>query len=222
MTIEVHQIIRSKRKTSALIVKTDGSLIVRAPLRTSEEAIREFVEQNRQWIERNQAKARSTPTSAPKQYLPGETFMYLGNAYPLEIVGGQKKILLLDDKFKLAKSAHSDAAWAFEGWYRIQARQVLTEHVNLYAHQCGFQYKRIGITSARTRWGSCSATGSLNFSWRLILAPLVVVDYVVIHELVHTIFHNHSKLFWHRVGTIMPDYQEHRKWLRENGRQLLM
>ena len=222
MTIEVHEIIRSKRKTLALIVKPDGSLIVRAPLRTSEETIREFVEKNRQWIEKNQAKARSTYTSAPKQYLSGETFMYLGNAYPLEIVGRQKKSLLLDDKFKLAKSAQSDAALAFEHWYRIQARQILTERINFYANQCGFQYNRIGITSARTRWGSCSATGSLNFSWRLIMAPLKVVDYVVVHELVHTVFHNHSKQFWNRVERIMPDYKEPRNWLRRNGQQLLV
>ena len=222
MAIEVHQIIRSKRKTLALIVKPDGSLIVRAPLRTSEKTIREFVEKNRQWIEKIHAKARSTPTSAPKQYLPGETFIYLGTPYPLEIVVEQKKSLLLDENFKLAKSAQSDAALAFEHWYRIQARQILIERVNFYAKQCSFQYKKIGITSARTRWGSCSVTGSLNFAWRLIMAPLEVVDYVVVHELVHTVFHNHSKHFWHRVEKIMSDYKERRNWLRRNGQQLFL
>jgi len=222
MAIEVHHIIRSKRKTLALIVKPDGSLIARAPLRTSEKAIREFIEKNRQWIEKNQAKALSTLPSAPKQYLPGEMFIYMGTTYPLEIVVEQKKSILLDENFKLAKSAQSDAALAFEHWYRIQARQILTERVNFYANQFAFQYKRIGITSARTRWGSCSATGSLNFSWRLIMAPLEVVDYVVVHELVHIVFHNHSKQFWHRVEKIMPDYKERRNWLRRNGQQLLV
>ena len=222
MTIPVHQLIRSKRKTLALIVKPDGSLLVRAPLRISQTAIEEFIRKNTKWIEKNQAKALAGLPSAPREYLPGETFPYLGTTYPLEVVEGQKERLQLDGSFQLAAAHQNDAASEFEGWYREQARQVLTARVEFFARQYHFQYKRIRITSARTRWGSCSATGSLSFSWRLIMAPLAVVDYVVIHELVHTVFHNHSKRFWHRVGTIMPDHQEHRRWLREHGRQLLM
>jgi predicted metal-dependent hydrolase len=180
------------------------------------------VEKNKQWIENNRAKALATLPPAPKQYMPGETFLYLGVTYPLEIAEKQKRELLLDGRFKLAESAQPHAALAFERWYRAQASQVLHERVNLYAHQYDFQYTRIGVTSARTRWGSCSATASLNFSWRLIMAPLEVVDYVVVHELVHTRIHNHSKQFWHKVEMIMPDYKEHRTWLRKNAQQLLM
>jgi predicted metal-dependent hydrolase len=221
VTIEVNQIIRSARKTLALIVKPDGSLIVRAPLRISEKVIREFVEKNRRWIETKQAKALATLPSPPRQYVPGERFLYLGVPYPLVIVKEQKKNLLLDEQFKLAESAQSQAALAFEDWYRDRARQILNERVSFYAHQHDLQYQGIRITSARTRWGSCSASGALNFSWRLILAPLEVVDYVVIHELVHTVFHNHSRQFWRKVEMIMPNYKEHRKWLRKNGQQLL-
>ena len=221
MTIPVHQIIRSKRKSLALIVKPDGSLLVRAPLRTSKALIEEFIEKNRQWIEKNQAKALANPPLAPRQYVHGEKFLYLGTRYPLEIVEGQRAGLRLDGTFKLVVSHQREAASAFERWYRERARQILTARVEFFARQYDFQYKGIRITSARTRWGSCSDTRSLSFSWRLILAPLVVVDYVVVHELVHTVFHNHSSQFWHRVGTIMPDYKEHQKWLRKNGQQLL-
>jgi predicted metal-dependent hydrolase len=125
MPIEVHQTIRSKRKTLALIVKPDGSLIVRAPLRSTEKSIREFVEKNAQWIEKKQAEVREIIPLAPKQYIPGEMFMYLGNVYPLEIVKDQKKPLLLTDNFKLAESAQNYADLIFERWYRGQARQVL-------------------------------------------------------------------------------------------------
>jgi predicted metal-dependent hydrolase len=222
MTIHVDQIIRSKRKTLALVVRPDGSLLVRAPWRTPKYMIQEFVEKNRKWIETKQAQALAVLPTAPRQYVPGEMFLYLGTSYPLELVDGQREPLRLDDgKFKLALSRQGDGASAFERWYREQARQVLTARVEFFARQFDFQYKRIRITSARTRWGSCSATGSLSFSWRLILAPLAVVDYVVVHELVHTVFHNHSKQFWDRVGTVMPDFPKHRRWLRENGRQLL-
>ena len=221
MPVEINQIIHSKRKTLALIVKPDGSVIVRVPLRASQKSIREFIDSNAKWIEKKRAQALAALPAMPKQYAAGEIFYYLGNPYPLEIVKGQKKPLLLHVNFRLAESAQSKARLAFERWYRTQARQILAERVDCYASQYDFQYKKIGITSARTRWGSCNANGGLNFSWRLILAPMEAVDYVVVHELVHTVFHNHSKRFWTRVEAILPDYEERRKWLRKNGQKLI-
>lgn len=221
MTIPQHQLIRSKRKTLALIVKPDGSVLVRAPMRTSKAVIEEFISKNTLWIESQRVKTLAAPPPAPRRYLPGETFLYLGRMYPLEIIEGQWEPLLLNGAFKLTASRQSEAAFLFEGWYRDQARQVITERVEVFAHQYDFRYKGIRITSARTRWGSCSATGSLSFSWRLIQVPLAVVDYVVVHELVHTAIHNHSKGFWQRVGMILPEYQKHRRWLREHGQELL-
>lgn len=222
MPIEINQIIRSQRKTLALIVKPNGSLIVRAPYRIAETSIREFVEDNALWIEKKQAEVQEIIPLPPKQYILGDIFMYLGNAYPLEVVKGQEQPLLLEENFKIAESAQSYAALAFERWYRTQARDILNECVDLYAKQYNLQYKKIRITSARSRWGSCSANGSLNFSWRLIMTPIEVVEYVVIHELAHTVFHNHSKRFWKKVQKIMPDYKERRKWLRKNGQRLML
>jgi predicted metal-dependent hydrolase len=223
MPVEIDQLIRTKRKTIALIVRPDGSLLVRAPLRASNKSIREFVSKNTGWVEKTRARIQAAALPAPKQYLPGEMFEYLGSAYPLEIVEQQRKSLLLEDgRFKLAGSVQGRAALVFERWYQERARQILNERVDSFARQHGFQYTRLGITSARTRWGSCSASGSLNFSWRLIQAPMEAVDYVVVHELVHTAIHNHSKKFWTKVEQIMPDYRERRKWLRSNGHRLLV
>src|ERR1043165_3225755 len=222
MSIEANQIIRSKRQTLALIIKPDGALIVRAPLRISEKAIKEFVEKNREWIQKKRAELLTITPPSPKQFIAGETFMYLGNSYPLELMKNQSKLLLLEETFRLDEGIQNEAKSTFERWYREQARKVLTERVDLYAKQHGLSYKKIRITSARTRWGSCSSSGSLSFSWRLIMAPLAVVDYVIIHELVHTIVHNHSKRFWNKVAKIMPDYKARRKWLRVNGQTLIL
>ncbi|HLO32272.1 MAG TPA: SprT family zinc-dependent metalloprotease [Anaerolineales bacterium] len=222
MPIVINQIIRSKRKTLALVVRADSSLIVRAPLRASERSIEEFVQKYAGWIEKKQTEARAATPPAPRQFVGGENFTYLGDTYPLEIVRGQIPVLLLKENFKLAETAQNNAGAALERWYREQARQVLNERVSIYAKQHNFQYKQIRITSARSRWGSCSANGSLNFSWRLIMAPLEVVDYVVIHELVHTIVHNHSGRFWKKVAEILPDYKDRRQWLRRNGQQLTL
>ena len=221
MPVDIDQLIRSKRKTIALIVRPDGSLLIRAPLRASNDSIREIVALNIQWIEKKQAQTRTVIPTA-RQYVTGESFEYLGNAYPLEIANVNNKSLFLEDgKFILSESAQEDAEFIVTQWYREQAKEILAERVNFYASQYGFQYTRIGITSARTRWGSCSATGSLNFSWRLIQAPLEIVDYVVVHELVHTVVHDHSHKFWKKVEKIMSDFKERRKWLRKNGYRLL-
>jgi hypothetical protein len=86
-----------------------------------------------------------------------------------------------------------------------------------YARLYNFHYQKIRLSSARTRWGSCSARGTLSFTWRLIMSPPEIIDYVVIHELAHTIHHNHSPQFWGLVGSILPDYAEKRKWLKHNS-----
>jgi len=221
--IEIDQLIRTKRKTIALIVRPDGSLLVRAPLRASNKSIQEFVSRNIQWIDKTRARIKAVASPSPKSYDPGEEFEFLGIAYPLEIVANQKKSLLLEaEKFKLSSSDRDRAGIIFEHWYREQARQILNERVDFYAYQNGFQYRKIEITSARTRWGSCSATSALNFSWRLIQAPMEAVDYVVVHELVHTVIHDHSRKFWTRLEQVMPDYRARRKWLKQNGHRLLI
>jgi predicted metal-dependent hydrolase len=173
-------------------------------------------------VEKKQAEVLAARPPAPRQYVPGELFLYLGHSYPLVIRQGQKKPLFLEGAFLLAESAHCHARQVFERWYRDRAKQIVGERVQLYASQHNFQYKRIGVTSARTRWGSCSANGSLNFSWRLILAPIEAVDYVVVHELVHTVIYNHSRQFWKSVEGIMPDYKERRAWLRKHAQQLTL
>jgi predicted metal-dependent hydrolase len=223
MSLEIDQLIRTKRKTIALIVRPDGSLLVRAPLRATNHSIQEFVSKNSQWIQKTRARIKAVAPTPARQYVPGEEFEYLGISYPLEIIENQNKFLLLEDgKFKLSAAVQDKAASVFEHWYKEQARQILNERVEFFAQQNGFRYSKVGITSARTRWGSCSANGALNFSWRLIQAPMEAVDYVVVHELVHTVIHNHSRKFWSRMEQTMPDYGERRKWLRSNGQRLLV
>lgn len=222
MSIDISQIVRSKRKTLAIIVKHDGTVVVRVPMRATNKSIREFIEQHTDWIERKQAELRNIVAAPSKQFIAGETFMFLGKLYPLEIVRHQNKPLLLDGSFKLAESVRTRAEIVMESWFRKQAKKLIQERVNFYANQYGFQYQGFKITSARTRWGSCSAKGSLNFSWRLIMAPMEQVDYVVAHELVHTIHHNHSERFWKKLKEIMPDFKERKKWLKQHGPLLMV
>jgi predicted metal-dependent hydrolase len=157
----------------------------------------------------------------PKQYQPGENFLYLGREYALELVQDQQKKLVLDNHFLLAVSVQDNAEFVFQNWYRQQASLIISERVKLFADKYAFHYDRIRNSSARTRWGSCNTKGTLNFSWRLIMTPLNIVDYVIIHELAHTVHHNHSKRFWGLVEKILPDYKERRKLLKQYGQQVL-
>ncbi len=221
MPIVIDKLVRTPRKTIALIIQPDGSLIVRAPLRMSTGRIHTFVETHADWVAKTRVKLKAAVPLPVKQYTEGEIFPYLGKSYPLKIVPRQRSRLDFDGKrFLLAKSAVPKAKEAFIRWYKIQAANLLQERVERLARAEGFHYQRIRISSARTRWGSCSSSGSLSFTYRLIMAPLDVVDYVVAHELVHTQVRNHSKKFWERVGQVMPDYKLFRVWLRKNGRFL--
>jgi predicted metal-dependent hydrolase len=217
--IEIHKLVRSKRKTLALIVESDGTLTVRAPLRMKEADIRSFIEAKKDWIERKQARVQKD-APAPRQYVDGEKFLYLGVEVPLRIVRAQKPALVMEKAFKLTKSALPQAESVFEAWYKKQARTVFTERVSFFAHKHEFKVGKIRISSARTRWGSCSTKGTLSFTWRLVMAPLEVIDYVVVHELCHLKELNHSKAFWAKVEMVLPDYKKRRRWLREHGGKL--
>ena len=213
------QIIRTKRKTIAIIIDEDGHLIVRAPYHTRDEEIEELVSSKKKWIQSKQIEiALSNEKIQPKEFVNGEKYLYLGDLYPLIIVPAQRKALELSgNRFRLRKSAVPRGKQTFEAWYRSQARTVLSERVASFAEDMGLRYSKIRITGARTRWGSCGPKGSLNFTWRLIMAPISIVDYVVVHELAHLKFRNHGAEYWKLVESSMPDYQERRKWLRDEG-----
>ena len=109
-----------------------------------------------------------------------------------------------------------------EAPYRQAAKEYIPKRVAFFANELGVTYGTVTIRDQKTRWGSCSSKGNLSFNWRLILAPPKVLDYVVVHELCHRKEMNHSSRFWTLVKSIMPDYRDHRKWLKENGGKLTL
>lgn len=221
--MKIDHIIRTKRKSIALIVEPDGRLVVRAPMRVSDADIKHLVKQKERWIREKQKQVKDKSTqSKQKVYMDGEEFLYLGKSYQLKIVADLNPALVLSRKFYLSRRVLPKAGSVFTEWYREQARAVISERVKLYAARHGFKYRKIRVTSARTRWGSCSSMGNLNFTWRLVMAPPEVIDYVVVHELAHLRVNNHSKEFWKQVERIMPDYKQRLKWLKENGQKLTL
>lgn len=218
MEIKIEKIIRSKRKTVALQITDDSTLIIRAPYNVSDKAIMKIVDKNREWIRKNKIKMEARdPKFTPKEFVNGEGFLYLGRSYKLTIVDEQDLPLRFDNGFYLSKEALPQAKKIFINWYRKAAYEKILERVEKYSKEGGFKYRKINITNSQRRWGSCSTNGNLNFSWRLIMAPLSVIDYVVVHELTHTQIKNHSKEFWVKIKLLMPDFERYSNWLKQNG-----
>ena len=222
MEIKIDRIIRSRRRTVGLQVTSDASLIVRVPHKMPLETIHEVAQRKLPWILRKQhfARANYLPL-VPKTFTAGEKFPYLGEEYELSFVPGSYGALVFDGKrFLLREGCAPLAKWLFRDWYREQAADLLDTRVRHYTGMTGRPYSTIKLADARGRWGSCSSKGVLNFNWRLVMAPREVVDYVVIHEVVHLEELNHSKRFWQKVKTLAPDFLQAKQWL-ELHQQLL-
>jgi len=218
----IHKIIRSKRRTVGLQVTAEAHLIVRVPPKMSLESIHEVVRQKLPWILNKQRFAREHYLPAkPKTFTAGEKFLYLGEEHELFVVPGTYGPLVLSEKgFVLREGCVLLARWLFRDWYREQAMELFTSRVRYYIGMTGARYAGIGISNANGRWGSCSSKGTLNFSWRLVMAPRDVIDYVVVHEVVHLEELNHSKRYWKKVEALMPDFLRAKQWLERHRRLL--
>ncbi|MCI5609850.1 MAG: M48 family metallopeptidase [Roseburia sp.] len=213
--IEPKEIIRSRRRTIALEINAQGELIVRAPFRASMEQIMDFVERKQDWIcdktRQMQVRRQAQPHIGIAQ---GDQLYYKGELYPVIISEGRSGSF--DGScFHLPSTANTGEM--LTAWYRKQAARVIIPRVEEYAARMGVEPKGVRITSARTRWGSCSYVNYINFSWHLVMCPEDVINYVVVHELCHIWHKDHSRLFWASVAEYDPDYKEHRRWLREHG-----
>lgn len=221
--IQIDEIIRSNRQSFGLEIKPDGKLIVRAPRAATQAQIEAVLNKKSRWINKTQTRlAAQFPALKPKTFTPGERFWYLGEQYPLRLTDRQRPPLDLDGSFNLSRAAHDRAKDVFVEWYREETRAITQHLIETYAKTYSFRVKKVRITSARTRWGSCSGKNNLNFTYRLCMAPLSVVEYVVVHELVHLKIRNHSNNFWNAVGKIKPDYRADRAWLKKHGLHLTL
>ncbi len=173
-----YELIRSRRKTLALQLKPDGTVLVRAPLLASRWRIESFLREHAEWVEKQRKKLARR---------------------------GQTEKLSREELAELKK----------------RARPVFLARTAYYAPLVGVGAERVTVRSQRTKWGSCSSRGGLNFNCLLLLAPEEVLDYVVVHELCHRLEMNHSPRFWEEVRRVLPDYERARRWLRKNGNALM-
>lgn len=204
-----------RRKRLCMMVERDAAVELRVPTRTGRREIEHFIRGNEGWLrERLEIARRAWAARAPLE--SGRRLPLLDEELELSTRPAQRnRVLRRDSTLLVSYSAEEMVEPLLERWYRREARRHLGARVEALSERMGLHPSAITIRGQRTRWGSCSSAGRLNFNWRLMFAPTEVVDYVVIHELAHLRHMNHSAEFWALVARFDPLYLEHRKRLKQ-------
>jgi len=201
------------RRLSLRVSHLDGRVTMSLPKWTSNGEALEFARQKETWVRKNLA-------ARPEMVLPqiGGLIAFRGDQIPI-IAGGGRGARLIDGQLFVPNDP-SKTASRVAAFLKVTARQYLAEASDRHAATLGCKYGRMTLRDTRSRWGSCTAEGDLMYSWRLIMAPPEVLDYVAAHEVAHLVEMNHSAAFWATVDRIFPNHAPVRKWLRLNGQLL--
>ncbi|WP_046227952.1 M48 family metallopeptidase [Paenibacillus dauci] len=201
----------SKRKKVSIQLDPNGLLTVKAPNGTPEDAIIRLVEQHSEWVLDNLRRLSSRqPAPEARAYEDYGTFMYLGREHKLE---------------ELIETTDADEDMLrnrLKKFYFSSCKKVINQRIAAYQQQLKVKPKSIDIVESTTKWGSCSFDKKLTFNYRLAMAPVEVIDYVIVHELCHLLHMNHDRSFWRKVGGIMPDYKEKEEYLARYGRYMTL
>lgn len=225
--IEYQLLPGSDRQTTDIVIERDGAITVRPPRRMTPEQVDETVLARRMWIYRNLSEWRDLNAGRVKrEWVNGESFWYLGSSYRLLLVEQQDEPLILKDgRLCLLRSVVElggpDAAnQVFEFFYQKNGLPLIQRRVSYFAQKVGVSAGVVQIKELGYRWASCLSSGDLNFHWKCLMAPLTVIDYIVVHELCHLHHRNHSDGFWNEVDKALPGYQGRKDWLRLKGSTL--
>ncbi|HNV04905.1 MAG: hypothetical protein BWX56_01340 [Euryarchaeota archaeon ADurb.Bin023] len=222
-------LVKKDKKNIGIIIKPDGTVVVTAPRYLSEKQINDVV-QKKAVIIRNRLYQikENLEKSVKKKIEDGESILFMGKTYRIRIKEDEfipsLRINLIEDfmdiflnpniplelKSSLKREKTID-------WYKQQAKNILTERTSSYARLMKLSFSSIRIKEQNSRWASCSNIGNLNYNWKIIMAPVPVIDYIIVHELSHLVEMNHSSNFWNIVSSVLPDYKERKDWLKTFG-----
>lgn len=238
MTTYTPKIVRSNRRTLTLQILPDRQVIVKAPQFISLGDITKFIDKNSDWIIQRLQALGDAKEPTKKHYVDGEEFLYLGRYYKLK-VGNYKRSLKAEHSNEFSSFAYKEimlkdeyllfpnfllfrAQKELTNWYKMQSKELIYQQLDFYAKQMGTEFKSVMFSDTRSKWGSCTHDNRLQFNWRLIFAPLLALNYVVVHELAHTIEKNHSRSFWSKVRLYNPSYKQQIKWFKQHGDKLFL
>jgi predicted metal-dependent hydrolase len=222
----------NRKKTVAVHINPMATITVFSPRHLDDEKIRMIVQKKARWILEKQKQVESNRYSnSMKEFVSGESFPYLGKLYRLKVMKTAedtiRKCRLVNGRFLVEINGNHETEVnrtvvkkALVDWYLERAETKIKERVDRFSQQIGKWPVSIKIKNQERRWGSCSRNGSIRFNWKVIMAPISILDYVIVHELCHLIYPHHSTQFWQKVQSIIPGYRRRRDWLKANSLQI--
>ena len=213
------QIIRSNRKTLSLSINENSDLVVRAPHHVSDDDIQKFISEKSDWIDNKQRLIKARLEDNLNQH-SSDKCLYLGSLYPLKIDNNSIEPISFNGQMFITNVNKERISLSLKSWYKKRFTEVALPRLSYFSDKHNLKVNQVRVKEQKTLWGSCSSKNNINLNYLLIMAPMKVIDYVIVHELVHTIHKNHSAKFWQKVETIIPNYKDARNWLKENGYRL--
>jgi predicted metal-dependent hydrolase len=227
-SIEYKLIRQPRRRSLSISVSDTGEIIVKTSKTLPKKEIEAFLRKKENWIRKTLHFYKTTKTAyIPKKFVSGEKFLFLGKEYPFQL--SEKKqsrgMKFNDDIFSIHVPLRISEPKEYIkdkliGWYQNTAYKTILKRISFYETVLGASITDLRIRKLNRTWANCSRSGIVSFNWRLILAPLPILDYVVVHELCHLIHLNHSPKFWKLVEAFVPDYKERKKWLLTHDNML--
>jgi len=218
------QTVRSPRRKKATIsVERDRSVIVRVPQETTDEEVQRLIDAKRYWIHgklSHPQKYQDRLHPPGKEVVNGESALYLGSEYRIELTETASGGVEFDDGFKVPLVHQVKRREVLKDWYYARAVEIILPCVERRAKDLGANFKAAKIVDNKYRWGSCTVRDNVNFNWRLIKAPMFVVDYVIVHELAHLLEANHTTRFWGIIRAQITSMDKAKAWLKEHGQIL--
>jgi predicted metal-dependent hydrolase len=222
--IEYHLLPGTERKTTDIVIERNGVIAVRPPKDLSPDQVDAVVDSKRMWIYRNLAEWHDLNAMAVvREWVNGETFLYLGRAYRLSLVETQTYDLKLNEgpfclnRALIDQGGINAAKRAFAAFYVEKGIRWIGDRVTYFAPKVGVKPTSVTIKDLGYRWASCTSKDGLAFHWKSMMAPPKIIDYMVVHELCHIHYRNHSDAFWNEIDKVMPDYHERKVWLKKHG-----
>ncbi len=230
-----YRIRRSQRASRARIVVKPGQVEIVAPFGISEQRLHNFVHAKQQWIvsalEKMTVASPEQNGFVPVEFISGANLIYQGKHYPITLKPSKLKRVKIEftDSFIISMpetlavtTQQEEIKNALIRWLKKQTKIAVETLVQLHAPKKNLYPRTITIKTQKSRWGSCGIHNDININWLLMLAPHEVLEYVVVHELCHIQVKNHSSQFWAVVAEHLPDYQARRRWLKKEGRMLML
>lgn len=209
----------SNRKTVSIFIERDGSVSARVPDNVTDEEIKEILEAKAYQIHKNLAQwEQLNERYVLREFVNGQSFIYLGRNYRLTLVDEPLgEVRFTKGRFLLSKMEVAKAKEYFKAFYKKKLQEKIKPLIQRYKAQLDVSPNDIKIMELQNRWASCNAKGNVNFHWKCVMAPMDVLQYIVVHELVHLIHLNHTSEFWNEVDKVLPNYDKQVNWLKLNG-----